>query len=81
MKNTVNTTAQLLLSTYNINHLQPIQLINYNVEMVKPGKFPAGKTELPFEFPLKPKTNKSLYETYHGVFVNIQVSWSNLRVI
>lgn len=34
---------------------------------------PNGKTELPFEIPLKPKGNKPLYETYHGVFVNIQV--------
>lgn len=41
--------------------------------MVKPGKFPSGKTEIPFEFPLHVKGNKVLYETYHGVFVNIQV--------
>lgn len=34
---------------------------------------PNGMTELPFEIPLKPKGNKPLYETYHGVFVNIQV--------
>ena len=34
---------------------------------------PNGKTELPFEIPLKPKGSKPLYETYHGVFVNIQV--------
>lgn len=43
--------------------------------MVKPGKFPSGKTEIPFEFPLHVKGNKVLYETYHGVFVNIQVSF------
>lgn len=42
--------------------------------MVKPGKFPSGKTEIPFEFPLHGKGNRVLYETYHGVFVNIQVS-------
>lgn len=34
---------------------------------------PNGTTELPFEIPLKPKGNKPLHETYHGVFVNIQV--------
>ncbi|KAK3699399.1 hypothetical protein QZH41_018556 [Actinostola sp. cb2023] len=28
--------------------------------------------EIPFEIPLKPKGNKQLYETYHGVFVNVQ---------
>ncbi|XP_012586357.1 PREDICTED: Down syndrome critical region protein 3 [Condylura cristata] len=51
---------------------QPIQIINSTIEMVKPGKFPSGKTEIPFEFPLHVKGNKVLYETYHGVFVNIQ---------
>lgn len=35
---------------------------------------PGGKTEIPFEFPLQAKGNKVLYETYHGVFVNIQVT-------
>ncbi|CAB1352409.1 unnamed protein product [Coregonus sp. 'balchen'] len=39
---------------------------------VKQGKVPGGKTEIPFEFPLHTKGNKVLYETYHGVFVNIQ---------
>lgn len=53
--------------------LQPIQVINSTIEMVKPGKFPGGKTEIPFEFPLHVKSNRVLYETYHGVFVNIQV--------
>lgn len=54
--------------------LQPIQLISTNIEVAKAGKIPAGKTEIPFEFPLQAKGNKVLYETYHGVFVNIQVS-------
>uniref|UniRef100_A0A8C9N7A6 VPS26 endosomal protein sorting factor C n=1 Tax=Serinus canaria TaxID=9135 RepID=A0A8C9N7A6_SERCA len=50
----------------------PIQIISSTIEMVKPGKLPSGKTEIPFEFPLQMKGNKVLYETYHGVFVNIQ---------
>uniref|UniRef100_A0A2K6AYN3 Vacuolar protein sorting-associated protein 26C n=1 Tax=Macaca nemestrina TaxID=9545 RepID=A0A2K6AYN3_MACNE len=54
------------------NSVKPIQIINSTIEMVKPGKFPSGKTEIPFEFPLHAKGNKVLYETYHGVFVNIQ---------
>ncbi|XP_071807035.1 vacuolar protein sorting-associated protein 26C-like [Asterias amurensis] len=54
------------------NSIKPIQILNYVVNVAKPGKIPAGKTEIPFELPLKPKVNKSLYETYHGVFVNIQ---------
>uniref|UniRef100_A0A098LZC2 Vacuolar protein sorting-associated protein 26C n=1 Tax=Hypsiglena sp. JMG-2014 TaxID=1550645 RepID=A0A098LZC2_9SAUR len=54
------------------NSVKPIQLINSTVEMVKSGKLPCGKTEIPFEFPLQVKGSKILYETYHGVFVNIQ---------
>ena len=54
--------------------LKPIQLINYSVELCKAGKFPSGTTEVPFELPLKPRTGKTLYETYHGVFVNITYS-------
>lgn len=60
---------------------QPIQIINSTIEMVKPGKFPSGKTEIPFEFPLHVKGNKVLYETYHGVFVNIQVRVSQSRAV
>ena len=44
------------------------------MEVAKAGKISGGKTEIPFEFPLQTKGNKVLYETYHGVFVNIQVS-------
>ncbi|XP_043087707.1 vacuolar protein sorting-associated protein 26C isoform X2 [Puntigrus tetrazona] len=54
------------------NSVKPIQLVSSSMELVKPGKIPAGKTEIPFEFPLQAKGNKVLYETYHGVFVNIQ---------
>uniref|UniRef100_H3AT27 Vacuolar protein sorting-associated protein 26C n=1 Tax=Latimeria chalumnae TaxID=7897 RepID=H3AT27_LATCH len=54
------------------NSVKPIQIINSNIEVLKPGKLPSGKTEIPFEFPLHVKGNKVLYETYHGVFVNIQ---------
>ncbi|XP_028277394.1 vacuolar protein sorting-associated protein 26C [Parambassis ranga] len=54
------------------NSVKPIQLISSNIEVAKAGKIPAGKTEIPFEFPLHTKGNKVLYETYHGVFVNVQ---------
>ncbi|XP_068456546.1 vacuolar protein sorting-associated protein 26C [Clinocottus analis] len=56
------------------NSVKPIQLISSNIEVAKAGKIPGGKTEIPFEFPLNTKGNKVLYETYHGVFVNIQYS-------
>ncbi|ESO85954.1 hypothetical protein LOTGIDRAFT_176046 [Lottia gigantea] len=61
------------------NSLKPIPLISYSLEVVKPGKLPNGKTEIPFEVPLKPLAGKVLYETYHGVFVNVQynIKWYN----
>lgn len=43
-------------------------------EVLPPGKLPADKTEIAFELPLKPKQNRELYETYHGVFINISYS-------
>lgn len=53
--------------------LKPITLINYKIEIAKNGKLPAGRTEMAFELPLIPKGNRPLYETYHGVFIAIQV--------
>lgn len=54
------------------NSLKPLQLLSYSVELAKPGKLPSGSTEIPFELPLKAKQNRQLFESYHGVFVNIQ---------
>ena len=54
------------------NSLKPIQLVHKQLVLVNAGKLPSGITELAFELPLLPKQNKSLYETYHGVFVNVQ---------
>ena len=55
--------------------VKPISLINISAELVKPGaKFPPGRTEVPFEISLK-KGTKKLYETYHGVYISIQVGF------
>ncbi|ERE75753.1 putative Down syndrome critical region protein 3 like protein, partial [Cricetulus griseus] len=54
------------------NSVKPIQILSSTIDVLKPGKLPSGKTEIPFEFPLHVKGSKVLYETYHGVFVNIQ---------
>jgi len=54
------------------NSLKPIQLVQFSLEIQKGTKLPKGTTEIPFEFPLKAKPGQTLYETYHGVFVNIQ---------
>ncbi|XP_021945236.1 vacuolar protein sorting-associated protein 26C isoform X2 [Folsomia candida] len=54
--------------------VKPIQLLSYQIELGKSGKLTAGITELPFEFPLRSRNNRVLYETYHGVFINVQYS-------
>lgn len=54
--------------------MQPIQLVGITCEVSGAGRLPAGCTQIPFEIPLRPKPNRTLYETYHGVFVNISYS-------
>ncbi|XP_035792785.1 vacuolar protein sorting-associated protein 26C-like [Anopheles albimanus] len=54
------------------NSVKPITLLNQHSDLAPSGKLPIGTSEFPFEFPLIcPKEPKTLYETYHGVFVNI----------
>jgi len=43
-----------------------------SLEIARAGRFPSGTTEIPFEAPVTPLLNKVLYESYHGVFINIQ---------
>ena len=44
------------------------------------GRLPEGRTEIPFSVPVKPEAGGPgvLYETYHGVNINIQV-WAPAR--
>uniref|UniRef100_A0A7S1VAB5 Vacuolar protein sorting-associated protein 26C n=1 Tax=Sexangularia sp. CB-2014 TaxID=1486929 RepID=A0A7S1VAB5_9EUKA len=56
--------------------IKPVQLVLLTSTVAKSGKFPAGTTEVPFEFKLTPLPGQELYETYHGVFVNIHYSLS-----
>lgn len=54
------------------NSVKPIQLLQGQFELQPPGKLNQGLTEFHFEFPLKCiREPRTLYETYHGVFVNI----------
>eukprot|EP01090_Pellita_catalonica_P003303 TRINITY_DN12976_c0_g1_i1.p1 TRINITY_DN12976_c0_g1~~TRINITY_DN12976_c0_g1_i1.p1 ORF type:complete len:239 (+),score=27.79 TRINITY_DN12976_c0_g1_i1:161-877(+) len=54
---------------------KPIQLVNLSATVAAPGKLPKGETEFPFEFKLEPTSGQTqLFETYHGVFVNIHYS-------
>ena len=57
------------------NSVKPIQLLSSCIDLpqgnAKPGKFEVDPTEIPFQFQLDPPSGQQLYETYHGVFVNI----------
>ncbi|XP_039278853.1 vacuolar protein sorting-associated protein 26C [Nilaparvata lugens] len=76
---TVEGLVNLQLSSKNVgifeafyNSVKPINLVSSVLEIASAGKMPAGKTEIPFEAPLQACANRRLYETYHGVFINIQ---------
>ncbi|KAK7595401.1 hypothetical protein V9T40_013226 [Parthenolecanium corni] len=51
---------------------KPIQLAFSLVDVCRTGKIPSGLTEIPFEIPLVAYRNRKIYETYHGVYVNIR---------
>lgn len=51
--------------------LKPVNLLGYNIEVAAAGKLPHGETQLPFEFQLPDSAKQRLYDTYHGVYVNI----------
>ncbi|XP_050334227.1 vacuolar protein sorting-associated protein 26C [Bactrocera neohumeralis] len=71
--------VNLQLSTKNVgvfeafyNSVKPITLFNTTLELAAPGKLSAGNSEFHFELPLVcNKEPRVLYETYHGVFINI----------
>ena len=51
--------------------LQPIMLLRDEMEIASSGSFAEGKTSIPFEFQVAPVAGQQLYESYHGVFVNV----------
>ncbi|XP_066148411.1 vacuolar protein sorting-associated protein 26C [Euwallacea fornicatus] len=78
---TVEGCVNLQISSKNVgvleafyNSVKPIQLVNIICDVSTPGRVPSGITEIPFQIPLKAKPNRVLYETYHGVYVNISYS-------
>ncbi|KAL1516954.1 hypothetical protein ABEB36_000781 [Hypothenemus hampei] len=78
---TVEGCVNLQISSKNIgileafyNSVKPIQLVNITCDVCGPSRLPSGLTEIPFQIPLHAKPNRVLYETYHGVYVNISYS-------
>lgn len=54
------------------NSVKPINLLQNSLELAAPGKLSPGRSEFHFELPLVCKKEpRMLYETYHGVFINI----------
>ena len=51
---------------------RPCPTASYRRLICTNGPLLPGETEIPFEIPLKPRPGQTCYETYHGVFVNIQ---------
>lgn len=51
--------------------VDPHKVFNVVIPVAKDGKLPNGTTEIPFEFPLVAEQTAKLYETYHGVYVNV----------
>lgn len=76
---TIDGTVNLLLGNKSVgiieaftNSVKPIQLLNVTLPLASAGKLPQGISEIAFEFPLAcTKEPKKLYETYHGIFVNV----------
>jgi len=75
---TMEGAVNLQLSSKNVgiieafyNAVKPIQLLNIYCEVSSAGRIPAGRTEIPFDLPLQARPNRTLHETYHGVFINI----------
>merc|ERR1712151_340366 len=56
---------------------KPIAMMSHSLDLKAPSKFPEGKTELPFKFEVKPiDADKTLYDTYHGVFIKVEYTVS-----
>jgi len=75
----VDGTVQLQLSPNNVGILEslsasikPVGLVSYTKDVIGPGKFPDGKTSVPFEFKLAASGPRPLVETYHGVNICVQ---------
>ena len=53
--------------------IKPTQLFLHTTELQSAGKLPDGRHNLSFEFEVSPVESEKLLESYHGVYINIQV--------
>lgn len=51
---------------------KPITLLTWHADLAQAGKLAGGSSEFPFAFTLEATDSDKLFETYHGVFINVQ---------
>ena len=63
------------------HNIKTFPMLSKKVLIVKPGKIPPGTSKMDFDFKLEKDSNTNtelnLFETYHGVYINVQVSTYN----
>ena len=59
---------------YSFTDQETHKLVESMIQIVKPGKLPASKIQIPFKLPLDKATNTELFETYHGLDISIEYS-------
>jgi hypothetical protein len=67
----LNSTARGVGILDSMNSNKPISLFREETELVSPGKFIDGPTDVPFDFIVTTQSGQPLIESYHGVFVSI----------
>ena len=56
--------------------IPPLNLVSKQLIVSEPARVQAGTVEYPFRFPLVPVDGQTLFETYHGVYVNVMYTIS-----
>lgn len=67
----LNSTSRGVGILDSMNATKPITIFSDEIEIAPAGKFVDGSTEIPFEFALTGQRGRTLYESYHGVYVSV----------
>mmetsp|Transcript_21003 Transcript_21003/g.30315 ORF Transcript_21003/g.30315 Transcript_21003/m.30315 type:complete len:301 (+) Transcript_21003:120-1022(+) len=67
----LNSTARGVGILDSMNANKPISIYREETELVPPGKFVDGSTDVPFQFVLTGQSGEPLIESYHGVYVSV----------
>mmetsp|Transcript_419 Transcript_419/g.697 ORF Transcript_419/g.697 Transcript_419/m.697 type:complete len:313 (+) Transcript_419:263-1201(+) len=58
--------------------LKPLVIVQKEIDILKSGSFKYGKHTYPFSFKLQAVEGMQLFDTYHGVYINVQYEISTL---